>query len=95
MHHNFHEYAPQRGEVPGRGERRDDREHQTRHRANAFALNNLQQRGVMFVEPTQEACYEGQIVAENSRDNDMVVNPNTAEEADEHAHDQQRRKHHP
>jgi GTP-binding protein len=44
---------------------------------NAFALNNLQQRGVMFVEPTQEV-YEGMIVAENARDNDMPVNPTTA-----------------
>ena len=34
---------------------------------NAFALNNLQDRGVMFVEPG-EPVYEGQIVAENCRD---------------------------
>ena len=44
---------------------------------NAFALNNLQERGVMFVEPGQPV-YEGQIVAENARDNDMPVNPTTA-----------------
>jgi GTP-binding protein len=44
---------------------------------NAFALNNLQERGVMFVEPG-EPVYEGQIVAENARDNDMTVNPTTA-----------------
>jgi GTP-binding protein len=44
---------------------------------NAFALNNLQERGVMFVEPG-EPVYEGQIVAENARDNDMPVNPTTA-----------------
>ena len=31
----------------------------------------------MFVEPTDQV-YEGQIVAQNSRDNDMVVNPTTA-----------------
>ena len=46
---------------------------------NAFALNNLQERGVMFVSP-QDPVYEGQIVAENSRDNDMVVNPTTAKQ---------------
>ena len=45
--------------------------------ANAFALNNLQERGAMFVEPGAPV-YEGQIVAENSRDTDMVVNPTTA-----------------
>src|SRR6266550_5133873 len=44
---------------------------------NAFALNNLQERGVMFVEPG-EPVYEGQVVAENARDNDMTVNPTTA-----------------
>jgi GTP-binding protein len=45
--------------------------------ANAFALNNLQERGVMFVSPG-DPVYEGQVVAENARDNDMVVNPTTA-----------------
>lgn len=33
----------------------------------------------MFVTP-QDPVYEGQIVAENSRDNDMVVNPTTAKQ---------------
>src|SRR4030095_129161 len=37
----------------------------------------LQERGVMFVEPG-DPVYEGQIVAENARDNDMTVNPTTA-----------------
>jgi GTP-binding protein len=46
---------------------------------NAFALNNLQERGVMFVSP-QDPVYEGQIVAENARDNDMAVNPTTAKQ---------------
>ena len=45
--------------------------------SNAYALNNLQERGVMFIDPGA-AVYEGQIVAENSRDNDMAVNPTTA-----------------
>jgi GTP-binding protein len=44
---------------------------------NAYALNNLQDRAVMFVEPGHQV-YEGQIVAENARDNDLVVNPTTA-----------------
>jgi GTP-binding protein len=44
---------------------------------NAYALNNLQERGIMFVEPG-EPVYEGQVVAENARDNDMTVNPTTA-----------------
>ena len=75
MHHNFHEYAPQRGDVPGRSN--GVMVSMTGGSANAYAMNNLQERGTMFVEPG-EAVYEGQLVAENARDNDMVVNPTTA-----------------
>jgi GTP-binding protein len=39
----------------------------------AFAMTNLQERGVLFVEPATEV-YEGMIVGENSRDDDMDVN---------------------
>ncbi|HMB96499.1 MAG TPA: translational GTPase TypA [Tepidisphaeraceae bacterium] len=75
MHHNFYEYAPARGDMSGRSN--GVMISNTVGSVNAFALNNLQERGVMFVEPT-DAVYEGQIVAENARDNDMVVNPTTA-----------------
>jgi GTP-binding protein len=75
MHHNFHEYAPARGDVPSRAN--GVMVSMATGSANAFALNNLQERGVMFVSPT-DPVYEGQIVAENSRDSDMVVNPTTA-----------------
>ncbi|HLL87929.1 MAG TPA: translational GTPase TypA [Tepidisphaeraceae bacterium] len=75
MHHNFHEYAPQRGDVPGRSN--GVMISMTPGNVNAYALNNLQERGVMFVEPG-EPVYEGQIVAENARDTDMPVNPTTA-----------------
>src|SRR6201999_4600838 len=44
---------------------------------NAYSLNNLQERGTMFV-AHGDPVYEGQIVAENARDNDMTVNPTTA-----------------
>jgi GTP-binding protein len=72
MHHNFHEYAPMRGDIPGRtngvmicnlvG------------KANSYAMNTLQDRGIMFVEPGADV-YEGQIVAEHCRPDDVVVNP--------------------
>ncbi len=75
MHHNFHEYAAARGDVPGRGN--GVMIAMTGGKVNAYALDNLQQRGTMFVEPTDE-IYEGQVVAENARDDDMVVNPTTA-----------------
>src|SRR5438067_496555 len=75
MHHNFHEYAAARGNMPGRAN--GVMVSMTAGNVNAFALNNLQERGVMFVEPG-EPVYEGQVVAENARDNDMTVNPTTA-----------------
>jgi GTP-binding protein len=75
MHHNFHEYAPQRGDVPSRGN--GVMVSMAGGNVNAYALNNLQDRGTMFVSPT-DPVYEGQIVAENARDNDMTVNPTTA-----------------
>jgi GTP-binding protein len=75
MHHNFHEYSPMRGEVPSRAN--GVMISNVSGSANAFALNNLQQRGSMFVTPGEEV-YEGMIVAENARDNDMTVNPTTA-----------------
>ncbi|OGL12425.1 MAG: GTP-binding protein TypA [Candidatus Rokubacteria bacterium RIFCSPLOWO2_02_FULL_72_37] len=42
-------------------------------RTTAYAIDNLQARGVMFVNPGEQV-YEGMIVGENSRDNDMDVN---------------------
>jgi GTP-binding protein len=42
-------------------------------KATAFAIYNLQERGEMFVSPTTEV-YEGMIVGENSRSNDLDVN---------------------
>jgi GTP-binding protein len=75
MHHNFYEYAAMRGNVPGRAN--GVMISMANGNVNAFALNNLQERGVMFVEPG-DPVYEGQVVAENARDNDMPVNPTTA-----------------
>ncbi len=74
MHHNFHEYAAMRGEIPGRAN--GVMVSMVSGNVNAYALNNLQERGVMFVSPT-DPVYEGQVVAENARDNDMTVNPTT------------------
>jgi GTP-binding protein len=42
-------------------------------KTTAYAIDNLQARGTMFVSPG-EPVYEGQIVGENSRDNDLDVN---------------------
>ena len=49
MHHNFHEYAPQRGEIPGRTN--GVMICNVVGKANAFSMNTLQERGIMMVEP--------------------------------------------
>jgi GTP-binding protein len=72
MHHNFHEYAAMRGEIPGRSN--GVMISNGIGAANAFAMNTLQERGVMFVEPGDEV-YAGQVVAEHCRSEDIVVNP--------------------
>ncbi len=72
MHHNFHDYQPIRGDVPKRGN--GVMMSMVRGQAVAFALDSLQQRGTLFVAPGDD-IYEGMIVAENSRADDMSVNP--------------------
>ena len=42
-------------------------------RTTAFALDSLQERGILFV-GAGEQVYEGQIVGEHCRDNDLPVN---------------------
>lgn len=42
-------------------------------KATAYALGGLEERGVMFIEPGEEV-YEGMIVGEHNRDNDLAVN---------------------
>ena len=71
MNRIFHEYAPYKGEVQGRrtgvlisngvGE------------ATAYSLFYLQDRGPFMIGP-QTRVYEGMIVGEHTRDNDLVVN---------------------
>ena len=72
MHHRFEEYRPVEGEIPHR--LNGVLVSQEGGKAIAFALWKLQERADLFVNPGDEV-YEGMIVGENSRDNDMVVNP--------------------
>jgi GTP-binding protein len=72
MHHNFHEYRPTKGDVPRRAN--GVMISLVQGQIVAFALDSLQQRGTMFVKPGDEV-YQGMIVAENARADDMVVNP--------------------
>jgi len=70
-HHVFEGYEPWAGEIRSRasGSLVADRT----GAATAYAMTNLQERGTMFIEPTTEV-YEGMIVGENSREDDMDVN---------------------
>jgi GTP-binding protein len=72
LHHVFDGYEPWHGELRTRptGSLVADR-HGT---ATAFALLNLQERGQLFVVPGAEV-YEGMIVGENARAEDLDVNP--------------------
>jgi len=72
LHHVFDRYEPWHGELRTRptGSLVADRTGPT----TGFALANLQERGTMFVGPGTDV-YEGMIVGENSRSDDMDVNP--------------------
>jgi GTP-binding protein len=72
LHHVHEGYEPWAGEIRTRptGSLVADR----RGATTGFALANLQERGTMFVGPSVEV-YEGMIVGENSRSDDMDVNP--------------------
>jgi GTP-binding protein len=72
MSHIFKEYGPYKGEIP------------TRNSgvlvameggvSTAYALDTIQERGRLFIAP-QEEIYEGMIIGENARPDDMPVNP--------------------
>lgn len=72
MHHRFEDYRECDGDLPGR--KNGVLVSQSDGRAVAYAIWKLQERSVLFVSPG-DVVYEGMIVGENSRDNDMVVNP--------------------
>jgi len=72
MSHLFREYAPFKGDIGGRG--RGVMVSMEPGVSTAYALNNIQERGRLFIGP-QEQIYEGMIVGENSRPEDLPVNP--------------------
>lgn len=71
MTHRFLEFQPYKGEIPGRMS--GSLISMEQGSAIPYSLNNLQERGRFFVEPNQE-IYEGQVIGENSRQGDLVVN---------------------
>ena len=71
MNRIFHGYAAYKGDIQGR--HNGVLVSNDQGTAVAYALFNLQERGVMFIDP-QEAVYQGMVIGENSRDNDLDVN---------------------
>ncbi|MCT8160535.1 translational GTPase TypA [Pseudoruegeria sp. SHC-113] len=72
MNRVFHDWAPHKGQIPGR--RAGVLISMENGTSVAYALWNLEERGKMFI-GAQEAVYEGMIIGEHSRDNDLEVNP--------------------
>lgn len=71
LFHHFSEYGPFRGEIGGRVA--GSLIAMSTDKSVAYALDALQTRGKLFVGPG-EMCYEGMIVGEHAKDNDLVVN---------------------
>ena len=72
MSHLFCKYAPFKGEIEGRD--RGVMVSMEEGLSTAYALNNIQERGRLFIGP-QEDVYRGMIVGENARPEDLPVNP--------------------
>ncbi len=72
IHHRFARYRPQEGEIPKRTN--GVLVSMASGKAVGFALDGLQERAELFIAPGDEV-YQGMIVGENSRDNDLDVNP--------------------
>jgi GTP-binding protein len=71
IHSLFSHYGPYKGELPRR--KNGVLISMDQSESVGFALMNLEERGVMFIQPGVK-CYEGMIVGEHSRENDLVVN---------------------
>ena len=71
MTHRFMGYEPWRGDIPGRQD--GSLIVMEGGTAIAYSLDNLQDRGVFFVNPGEEV-YEGQVIGENNRPGDLIIN---------------------
>ncbi len=71
LHHNFHCFEPYKGDIVSR--QRGALVAMENGVASAYAMFKLQERSIFFIDP-QTKVYEGMVVGENSRNNDMQVN---------------------
>lgn len=72
LSHVFHSYEPYKGAISGR--RSGVLISMEQGVAVAYALWNLEERGFLFIQP-QTKVYNGMIIGQHSRDNDLEVNP--------------------
>lgn len=71
MAHRFKEYQPIKGEIPGRIN--GSLVSMENGSAIPYSIDKLQERGKFFIDPGED-IYEGQVIGENSRQDDMTVN---------------------
>ena len=71
MAHRFKEYQPMRGDIPGRIS--GSLVSMENGNAIPYSIDKLQDRGKFFVAPGED-IYEGQVIGENSRQDDMNIN---------------------
>jgi GTP-binding protein len=71
MAHRFSEYKPWKGPIPGRGN--GVLIAKQGGNATGYSIDKLQGRGTFFIDPGEEV-YTGQVVAENIKPGDLVVN---------------------
>lgn len=71
MNHRFIEYQPYKGDIPGRNN--GSLISMEKGVAIPYSLDKLQDRGRFFIYPGEE-IYTGQVIGENTRSDDMVVN---------------------
>jgi len=71
MAHRFISFEPWKGELPGR--RNGSLISMETGTAIAYSINKLQDRGTFFIHPNEE-IYEGQVIGEHIRQDDLVIN---------------------
>ncbi len=71
MAHRFLEYQPMKGDIPQR--QNGSLVSMENGKAIPYSIDKLQDRGKFFVDPGED-IYEGQVIGENSRGDDMTIN---------------------